>query len=437
MKVKNAVLVFLLLLLLLFNIRYLSRFFDWDSSVYALNTQRDRVHSVFFNPHHIGFESTGYLTWKLVKSVVKDADLMFTLRMRILVSSIVFLYFFVILLDRIYGSFFQALLLGTCVTFTQAFWFYSHHNDTPLIHSCLVVMLFLYLVYVSKNGLNAFRLFNIGLLQLLTLYFHQSNAILFPLAMSGILLTSKWKEKYFSIPKRLVLALAYSLVIGVLIVLSYLVVGFGILGRELGAVGEKNFSFWLFLYAAQEGWGMSPGEKNYFLYFYRGIGDAFLNFKGVHPRFRVDLTREWDIRNGPYNLNLLFWISLLGLGILNIRGFLKKFPKEAVLLIFWLVPSILFYSWWEGYFFEFWVGVSIGFWILGFLVMRSWESKYFPNTSRALMNGVLAFMGLFFFLVNFTYSTLPRSNGIQYGYLEGFKESVERIAKEKIYWTNK
>lgn len=436
-KYKTLILVSILVLLFFFNLRYLSRFFDWDSSVYALNIQRDRVHSVFFNPHHLGFESTGLLTWKWIQAFFPEADLMFTLRVRILAFSMVFLYFFIRWMDRLYGSFSQALLLAGCVSVTQAFWFYSHHNDTPLIHSCLVVLLYLYLVDLSRNGLNARKLAVLGLLQLGTLYFHQSNAILFPMVMVGVLLTPTWRNRPWAFSKRLYTAALLCLAVGITIVLSYIVVGFGILGRELGGPwGEKQFSYWLFLYAAQERWGMSTGEKNYVLYFYRGIGDAFLNFQGVNAKVRVDFLRDWDAKNTPYNLNLLFWISLLGLGILNMRGFVRKFSAESLLLFFWLIPSVLFYSWWEGYFFEFWVGVSTGFWILGFLVLKSWEWSVFPMASRALVNGILAMGVLVFFTVNFTFSTLPRSEKIQYGYLEGFKDRVEKIARERIYWNN-
>ncbi|WCL47636.1 hypothetical protein [Leptospira sp. GIMC2001] len=435
-KLKPLVVIVILVLLFIFNVRYLSRFFDWDSSVYTLNIQRDRIHSVFFNPHHLGFESTGYLFWKTAKSIFPNADIMFTLRIRILISSLIFLYFFITMMDKLYNDFIGSLLLGFCVSFTQAFWFYSHHNDTPLIHSCLVVLLYLSLVITARTGMNFLRMIGIGILHLGTLYFHQSNAILFPMVLVGFLITDKWKNKDWNFSSRMMVGLIYNSVIGILIILSYVLVGFGILGRELGAVGEKHFSFWLFLYAAQERWGMSGSEKNYFLYFYRGIGDAFLNFQGVNERFRVNFNNDWNIKNTPYNLNLLFWIFILLSGLLNIRRLGKLFSKEVILLSFWLIPSILFYTWWEGYFFEFWVGVTTGLWIVAYLIMKSFDFEQWTATSKAIRNVILLIAGSFFFIVNFTFSTLPRSKGIQYGYLEGFKDKVEKIANEKIYFKN-
>jgi hypothetical protein len=427
------VVLFLVVLLFIFNVRYLSRFFDWDSSVYALNIQRDRLHSVFFNPHHLGFESSGYLFLKIIKSWIPDADLMFTLRLRILIFACVFIFLFILIVYKMFGSIVQAIALGACVFFSQGFWFYSHHNDTPMIHSCLVVLLYFAFTYTANHGLNWKQLVGIGLLQLSTLYFHQSNAILFPMAIVSILVTKKWNKSDWTLSSRLYTAFLYCLGIGVAIILSYIVVGFGILGRDLNSFGEKHFSYWLFLYAAQERWGMSGEEKNYILFFYRGIGDAFLNFQGVNQKFRVDLNNSWNLKSAPYNINLFFWILIISLGVLNIRRMIRMFPKEILILSTWLIPSIAFYSWWEGYFFEFWVGVTIGLWIFSYLVFRSMEFSWVSNTSRALATIVLIFMSVFLFTFNFTYSTLPRSKNLQYGYVEGFKDRVERIANEKIY----
>jgi len=433
----NALIIVSLLILVfflfLFNVRYLSRFFDWDSSVYALNIQRNRLYSVFFNPHHLGFESTGFLFWKIWQSLFHNFDLMFALRIRILLFSCAFIYSFIYIIYKFYGSILQAIALGACVFFSQGFWFYSNHNDTPMIHSCLVCLLFFSFVYIANTYANKKRLFSIGLLQLMTLYFHQSNAILFPMAIISILITEKWDEKEFPLAKRLYAAFIYCLLVGIFIVASYLFVGFIILERDLHSFGEKHFSYWMFLYAAQERWGMSGTEKNYFYYFYRGIGDSFLNFQGVNSKFRVDLFSPLSVKNAAYNGNLFFWLLILAMGILNLRTMIRKFPKEMIILSFWLIPSILFYSWWEGYFFEFWVGVTIGLWLLSFYVLRSLEIPIFSNTFRASATVLYSVIALFLFSFNFTYSTLPRSKGVQYGYLEGFKDKVERIAKEKIY----
>jgi hypothetical protein len=429
----SAVFLVFSILYFLFNLKYLSRFFDWDSSVYALNIARDRWHSVFFNPHHLGFESSGYLYWKWIRVALDTTDIMFFLRVRILFFASVFLGIFGWIIYRMYGSILQSLFLTFAVGSSQAFWFYSHHNDTPLIHSCLVVILYLFLVYLAKTGGNFFKIFSFGIFHLLTLLFHQSNAILFPLTLLGLCLMPTWNGKQLDWGRKLRLSFYYNIFVGVLIVGIYFFVGFFILGRDLESIGEKNFSYWLFLYASQERWGMATGDKNYILYFYRGIGDAFLNFQGVNSRFRTDFSSPWTLKNSAYNLNLLFWISILGLGLLNFRRLLQKFSIEMLLMFFWLVPSILFYTWWEGYFFEFWVGVSIGFWIFCFFVLRSLEVGFLSNTMRSLGTVLLIIMGCFLFSYNFVYSTLPRSEKIQYGYLEGFKDKVERIANERIY----
>lgn len=417
-----------LLCLFFFNLRYLSRFFDWDSIVYALNIQKNRVESAFFNPHHLGFESSGLLYWKWVKVQFPDADIMFSLRLRILFSSLVFLFFFVWVFVKLYSDFWMGLLLALVIQFSQAFWFYSLHNDTPLIHSCLIALLYLSTVYFSKKKISALPLFGLWLLQLFTIYFHQSNIIHFGIVPMGILLS---KDRILG--QKLRIICIYLVSLGAIVIASYLFVGFVILKRKLGPPDETHFTFWMFLYAAINRWGTSVGEKNYVQFFYRGIGDAFLVFQSIIPSFRVNFQTPWTKANTPYNLNLILWISVIAIFLLNIRNVLSRFKNEVLILVFWLVPTILFYTWWEGYFFEFWVGGSIGLWIFSYYSLASLTLDSLPNFSASLRHLLFVLIVFCFFITNFTYSTLPRSTGPKFGYTEGIQGNVFSLAEEKIY----
>ncbi len=418
----------LLLCLFLFHLRYLSRFFDWDSIVYTLNIQKNRVESAFFNPHHLGFESSGLLYWKWVKTQFPSADIMFSLRLRILASSLIFLFVFVWLFVKLYNDFWMGVLLALAIQFSQAFWFYSLHNDTPLIHSCLVAILYLSTVLVSKMRISTLALIGLWFLQLFTIYFHQSNIIHFGIVPMGILL-SKERE----LGNKLRIICLYLVSLGIAVIASYLFVGFIILKRKLGPPDETHFTFWMFLYAAINRWGTSVGEKNYIQFFYRGIGDAFLVFQTVVPSFRVNFNTVWSKANTPYNLNLILWISLVSLFLLNIRNVLSKFKNELLILVFWFFPTLLFYTWWEGYFFEFWVGGSIALWIFSYFTLAAFSLSAFPRFSESLRHVFYLSLVFCFFITNFTYSTLPRSIGPKFGYTEGIQGNVFSLADEKIY----
>lgn len=407
----------------------MSRAFDWDSCVYALNIQKDRVESAFFNPHHLGFESSGLLYWKMVRSIYPTTDIMFFLRLRILSFSLFFLGLFIWIYYRLYKDFVLAIVLTLVIQVSQAYWFYSLHNDTPLIHSCLMALLFLLTIYFLRKGLSKKHLFVLWIIQLFSIYFHQSNVIHFGMVPMAIFLSP---NRSFGIKMRTIFV--YLTCLGLATILSYLFVGFIILKRGLGPIDEKHFSFWMFLYAAINRWGTSLGEdKNYVLYFYRGIGDAFLVFQNVIPKFRVNLFDFQNPKHLPYNLNLLFWIFSLSLGILNFRTMWAKYKQEILILMFWLLPSIAFYTWWEGYFFEFWVGTTIGLWIFNSFILRSFRSESLPRFSNAILHSTYTFLFLFYFLTNFTFSTLPRSIGPKFGYTEGIQGPVEKLAEESIY----
>ncbi|MDZ4726399.1 MAG: hypothetical protein SH817_09590 [Leptospira sp.] len=425
---KKILIFFLILILFLFHLRYLSRNFDWDSCVYALNIQKNRVESAFFNPHHLGFESSGLLYWKMVQSIFPTNDIMFFLRLRILAASLFFLATFIWLMDKLYHDFVLAVLIALLIQFSQAFWFYSLHNDTPLIHSCLLALLFLFSVLFLRKGLSNWHLAFLWCLQLFTIYFHQSNVIHFGIVPMTIFLST-----HRNLGNKLRTTFTYLTLLGIATILSYLFVGFIILKRGLGPIDEKHFSFWMFLYAAINRWGMSEGEKNYFLYFYRGIGDAFLIFQNVTPKFRVDFANFFAKNNVLFNLNVLFWIFSLSLGFLNFRKLWRTFKSELLIMLFWIIPSLCFYTWWEGYFFEFWVGTTIALWILNFYILKSLSFLSLPSFSKAILHTTYAIIGGLYFLTNFTFSTLPRSIGPKFGYIEGIQGPVLKLADEKIY----
>ncbi|EMY13678.1 hypothetical protein LEP1GSC043_4610 [Leptospira weilii str. Ecochallenge] len=119
--------------------------------------------------------------------------------------------------------------------------------------------------------------------------------------------------------------------------------------------------------------------------------------------------------------------------LLNLRKVWRRFRIETVLLAFWLVPSILFYTWWEGYFFEFWVGASIGMILLAGLTLKSLEFRTFAFGSRAFYHSIFFVWCLLLFLVNFSFSTLPRSSKKTVSYIEGIEFKLESILPEKVY----
>ncbi|MBM9576156.1 hypothetical protein JWG45_03225 [Leptospira sp. 201903070] len=419
----------------LFDLRFLSRHYDWDAIVYAYNINSDLTWRIFYNPHHLGFESTGYLYLKLWREFWGKDSVMFGLRLRILISALVFLFCFVWLYRKIYSDTLGAIILGLAIHFSQGFWFYAQHNDTPLIHSCLTALLYLSCVYFARKGHSPVSLLVLFGIQLWSVYFHQSDILFLPLVPISILLSKTWKGKEFELSWKFRFAFVYCFALVGALTLSYLYVGFIVLNRNLSAPldSEKNFANWLFLYATKDKWGNSPESKNYVLNFYRGIGDAFLNFEGVKSGLRVRLNL-WENREIlPYNLNLAFWISILLLFLLNLKNVWKRFRNETILLSFWLVPSILFYTWWEGYFFEFWVGTSIGMILLAGLTLKSLEFRSFLFGSRAVFHSFLIIWVLLLFLVNFSYSTYPRSSKKSVSYIEGIEFKLEAILPEKVY----
>ncbi|MGJ4747913.1 hypothetical protein ACQV5M_16265 [Leptospira sp. SA-E8] len=422
-------------ILFLFDLRFLSRHYDWDSIVYTHNIVTNKYWKVFFNPHHIGFESTGLLYLKFWYWFHGPDSAMFGLRLRVLVVASFFIFILMFSYWRLYEDMIGAVLLGLAVHCSQGFWFYAQHNDTPLIHSCFTAALFLLCVWNSKNGWSPGKLYIAGFLQVWNVYYHQSDTIFLTFVPASVLLADKWRGRSFEYSYKLKLIFVYLFSVVFILTLSYLYVGFILLERNLTAPveSEKNFANWLFLYASQERWGAAPGPKNYIMNFYRGIGDAFLNFEGVKNGLRINANDLTSLKSFPYNLNLGFWIGILFLAFLNWIRLWKSYRTELILLFFWLIPSFVFYTWWEGYFFEFWVSSVIGLLIFAALVFRSLEFEHFRFGIRSISHIIFFSYVSLLFLVNFTYSTLPRSERSNKSFIEGIEDKYERITPEPVY----
>lgn len=421
--------------LFLFDLRFLSRLYDWDSVVYTHNILTDRQWKVFFNPHHIGFESTGWLYLKFWNWFHGPDSAMFGLRIRVLAVACSFIFLLMFAYWRMYEDLIGAVLIGGIAHFSQGFWFYAQHNDTPLIHSCLTAALYLLCVWNCRKGWSPGRLYIAGFLQIWNIYFHQSDTIFLSFVPISLLLSEKWRDKEFALSLKLRLIFVYLFWVIFILTVSYLYVGFILLDRNLnvGVESERNFAHWLFLYASQARWGASPEAKNYVMNFYRGIGDAFLNFEGVRNQLRVNLNEPFHPKAFPYNMNLFFWIVILALGTLNSVQLWRKNRIEILLLFFWLVPSLIFYTWWEGYFFEFWVSSAIGLTLFAGLVLNSFRLENFRFGTRAVTHVLLlAYMALLF-CVNFTFSTYPRSLRSKASFMEGIEEKYQAITPEKVY----
>ncbi len=422
--------------LFLFYLRWLSRFFDWDSVVYALSVEEGDPYYLFLNPHHLGFESTGRLYLELVRMWIPRVDVMFALRLRILASAVLFLFAFTLIHYSTYRRATTTFLTALCIAFSQGFWYYSNHNDTPLLPACFIALTFLMAARQARLGVTLPGLILMGVLQLFSVFYHQTNALFLPMTAAAILMAPTYRGREFAVSRRMRVALIYVLIIAAILAAAYLYVAFFILNRSLVGGGKAQFSTWLIWYATLERWGFSPLKKSYVLDFYRGIGDAFLNFKGTDAPMRVNFSDDLDGPSLPYNINAAFWGVIILLALVNIRGLMKKYGREMAPLVLWIIPSIAFYGWWQGYFFEFWVGTSIALWIFSFYVLTALPTGSLAHTGAAAVNLVYVSMALLLLTVNLAFSALPRSRAVLFDLVVSdprLGPEARRLAREGVY----
>ncbi len=425
MKYRILTAALLALALVLFNIRFISRTFDWDSITYLHNISLGQWKAVLYNPHHLAFESTGLLYMKILSYFRPDSPPMFSLRLRMLASGALFLVLFVILFARIYRDFWTGICVAACVAFTESFWFFSQHNDTALPPALLIALLFLLCVYAAEKGFSLPLLASAAVVQVWSIYFHQANVLFMTFVPAALLLGSGMRKRSAAkfppasrvraprsgrwFGREMLIVSGYVLVVGGVVVAAYLYIGLVVLGRELSSQEPRSFTRWMLMYILSDSWGLPATLSQRVLWTWHGFGEAFLVIGSRIDHFRVNFSDFLSPGSFAFNMLPAFFLAVIALSFFRLRTLWHTSRVELVLFACWLPPSLIFFGWWAGYISEYWLSSSIALWLLSYLTLRSVIPAWMQTTGRALLRLLYLFLATILFVTNFTHSERPRS----------------------------
>lgn len=399
-------------------------FADYDQMVYRANVVRSLEGATLYNPHHIHFEILGREFHEFMVENFGDAgftDLAFNLRLRSLVTGVLgffFLYLFAVFAT---GSLFFGAAGTLLVGFSHGYFHYATKIDTPIFPAAamgLILACFLLVERTRRRALVAAILlgiaFGIGIIM------HQYVA--FACVVAGLVMLvpdipdlrrlvspfsrraagkrgGSWSSRLAAPPRekeepRLrrryglrVVATLLAGVVGISVVVgAYLWVGRGIYnlpfsgeedhsGESRGLWRYTTFQRWLFIYETSDSWGY--GLESFLPWrTARGYTDAFVTQYEPHVKYNQNRGFEYDIDDPlkpgavPYNLIAYLTIGVVVACILFFPFLLSRYGRVFLALLLMLPPYFVFFTYWEPFYFEFWLIPTMLVALLGMLILN-------------------------------------------------------------------
>lgn len=355
--------ILLFLVSLICYLTTLTRVHTFDALSYVLDVDR-KPWQELFHPHHLAYGPLG----AFVRHVVTTFDWHTSTRIPLqwtnaVAGALGVAVFFALVHDvtrRVDLAVCGALLLGS----GYAYWYYAVEVEVYTIATLfLVLSLWLMVVIVRRPSLRV--CVALGIVQGLSVLFHQTNVLLCLPVAAALLLAcyerdganNRWWDKFASARFRSGM-LAYGLPLGIIVAGSYAFVGFGVSGFH----SWDQFVEWMTAYARTGWWGGTITAENW-TDLGTGLADTIAQPGGA-----------------------LLGMLLMGLVVLYLRRLIHIWRIVAC-LIGWLVSYGAFFFWWEPDNIEFWIASLPPAILLIILALHVGGAPWHPGVWVALAVG--------------------------------------------------
>ncbi|MBN2547335.1 MAG: hypothetical protein JXB50_16145 [Spirochaetes bacterium] len=442
--------IFIFLFYFILNFNYLTNWIDekYDSSTYKNNIEnflkspdynKDfQTKYNLFNPHHIAIDWFGMNFYKFLKKNSFSGDLMSALQIKNLFISSLALAVLFFLFYKISKKYLLSFLMITMIGFSCAYWIYSQINDTPLIHSVLLCILFMISInypYVKNKFIFSIIL---GVFHAINILFHQSDLI-FIFVIVFIILFSDIFRSFFSAAenhnniiklkinnsiyfdhKNFTFLFTYFFTLSVIIFSVYYYVGMIYLGLTMNQENAESINYikdssyffnWLILYAKIDYWGKGY-EKNTFLSVLDGISAYFYQKDNVDIKYHINLFKFFSKESILPNLIFVFFFTIISSSIIFLKKILKQYNFVIIANIIFILLYISFACWWEPDYREFWVAPMFSIWIFSFFILNFLLNKLeiIKPISYFVIYSFIFFISFFLFYFNFIYFIYPNAS---------------------------
>jgi hypothetical protein len=357
----------------------LSTHYDPNGIVEVVVIERGEATELFW-PHHILYRPLGYLLCKLLRLVGYDGLIILPLQALSAFFGALGVGVFFTILRRLTDSNGVSLLVTAGYAFSYGYWI--HSEDVYYIIPATFFVLLAFRLLVSRpERRSGLSLFLLAFSSALAILFWQTNVFFVPVVALGLVLGRQ------SVRKRRDLV-RYLLFLAVTVGTVYLSIGAVVVGcRSLG-----DFVAWLTTYSTRlPMWGvLDPGR----------VKDAALTLIATFIPLKAGLGLR-SLSRGEFIPHKLLPQFSLGAMILlfslwggwAIRNWGKLWNRHArtlSLVSVWIVPYVLFNTWWDPYEVKWWIIPTTPMWTALALVMVEFTNRATTRRANMVVGSIVA-----------------------------------------------
>ncbi len=333
----------------------------FDALSYVLDVDR-KTWRELFHPHHLAYGPVGILVREIGHVFGWHGSTRVPLQIINAIAGALGVALFFALVRQVARRSDIALCAALLMGASYAYWYYAVEVEVYTIAALFLVVCLWLLIQLLQTPVPRICV-ALGVVQGLAVLFHQTNILLcVPIAAAFCLARIIPQEATpgYAWLRRGWLAMMYALPLSIIVIGSYVLVGFGF--GQLRS--SQAFLQWMTAYASTGWWGGSIDQENW--------GDLALGLAS---------TLAQPDGSGP-------GLLLVGLGILFARRHAYRFQRLTVCLILWLITYGSFFLWWEPDNIEFWIASLPPAILLLTLILASGGSSGYPGIWLTLAIGM-------------------------------------------------
>lgn len=378
----------------LFNLRHLSRHIGYDEVVYFYWVDSWDDHQVYY-PHHLLFVPTSVLFQRAFTDLTGITNTAFAQRFKnILFVSVGLALFFLAFYAhsrRLWLSLTVALLIGI----SASLWHDARQHETSAIPGVLINLNVLLLLFYRRFPRPILFIALFSLLNALGVLLHQVYLLSVVPMFLVFLFTQTEKDGRFRLARSLSRSLLYLSLVLSLVGGTYYYIGFVKLNLRLhdhprayqtymDIPIKGNFIKYFYLIKAHGKWGKEHPD-----WLRHGINGYVSSFVATFGTRNVDPRSFLDDERFSHNIALASVGGFLAAFILFFVPVYRRYGFLYPALLLWLVLGSAFIFWWEPWYIEHWIYITILTWVLVFMVCSTLVESAGRGTPRIALSLIL------------------------------------------------
>lgn len=378
---------FIMLGYCLFNLKHLARNIGYDEVYYFFWVDNWDNYQVYY-PHHLLFVPTSVLFQKSFTELTGIENTAFIQRFKNILFISVGLGLFFLIFYAHSRRFWLSLTIALLIGISGSLWYDAHHHETSALPGVLINFNILFLLFYRKFPHPVLFIIPFSLVNAFAILLHQVYLLSIIPVFLIFFFAKPQKDTKYSPLKNLSRSFLYLFLVLCMVGGTYYYIGFVKLNLRLednprgtqtymSLPIKGNFIKYFYLIKAHNKWG----EENPSM-LKQGINGYVSSFMTTFRTKHVNPKDFFNDSHFPSNIALLAIGAFLSGFILFFIPVFRRYGMLYPGLLLMQVIGSMFIFWWEPWYIEHWIYITILTWMLVFMVCNTLIDNIKQNVPR-------------------------------------------------------